>query len=40
MSDLHAGNIGRKDGNLVHFDIMCDEYTGDGVLDLISKKGV
>jgi hypothetical protein len=34
--DLHVGNMGRLDGELVHFDIMAG-YTGSNELNKISK---
>ena len=34
--DLHTGNMGRLDGELVHFDIMSG-YTGENELNKISK---
>lgn len=34
--DLHVGNMGRVDGELVHFDIM-SEYTGVNELNKVSK---
>lgn len=35
-NDLHVGNMGRLDGELVHFDIMSG-YTGENELNKISK---